>query len=126
MKTSISFRGVDFSYGDDNPLVLKDVNLDIPTGKTIALVGPSGAGKSTIIDLIIGKRYYFTISYLLILLGAAIIIKDYNVFFDWLFEKSAQFLHSFSVIGWNYYVASVIICVFVPLAILIILLLIAI
>ena len=78
-----------------------------------------------IIDMIIGG-YYFTISYLFILLGAAIIIKDYNVFFDWLFEKSAQFLRSFSLIGWNYYVASVIICVFVPLAILIILLLIAI
>ena len=78
-----------------------------------------------IIDLIIGG-YYFTISYLFILLGAAIIIKDYNVFFDWLFEKSALFLYSFSVIRWNYYVASVIICVFVPLIVLIILLLIAI
>ena len=78
-----------------------------------------------IIDMIIGG-YYFTISYVLILLGAAIIIKDYNVFFDWLFEKSAQFLRSFSVIGWNYYVASVIICVFIPIIVLIILLLIAI
>ena len=78
-----------------------------------------------IIDLIIGG-YYFTISYLIILLGAAMIIKDYNVFFDWLFKKSAMFLNSFSVVGWDYYRASVIICVVVPLAILIILLLIAI
>ena len=78
-----------------------------------------------IIDLIIGS-YFFTISYLIILLCAIIIIKDYNKFSDWLFEKSAQFLHSFSVFGWNYYVASVIICVFVPLIVLIILLLIAI
>ncbi len=78
-----------------------------------------------IIDMIIGG-HYFTISYLFILLGAAIIIKDYNVFFDWLFEKSAMFLNSFSIVGWDYYRASVIICVFVPLAILIILLLIAI
>jgi len=77
-----------------------------------------------IIDMIIGG-YYFTISYLFILFGAAIIIKDYNIFFDWLFEKSAMFLNSFSVVGWDYYRASVIICVFVPLAILIILLLIA-
>ena len=77
-----------------------------------------------IIDLIIGG-YYFTISYLFILFGTAIIIKDYNIFFDWLFKKSAQFLYSFSVIGWNYYVASVIVCVFVPLIVLIILLLIA-
>ena len=78
-----------------------------------------------IIDLIIGG-YYFTISYLFILLGSAIIIKDYNVFFDWLFEKSAIFLDSFSGFGWDYYRASVIICVFVPLIVLIILLLIAI
>jgi len=77
-----------------------------------------------IIDLIIGA-YYFTISYLIILLGATILIKDYNLFFDWLFEKSVQFLRSFSVLGWNYFQASVIICVFIPLAILIILLLIA-
>ena len=77
-----------------------------------------------IIDLIIGA-YYFTISYLIILLGAAIIIKDYNVFFDWLFEKSAQFLRSFSVVGWNYYQASVIICVYIPLIVLFILILIA-
>ena len=77
-----------------------------------------------IIDMIIGG-HYFTISYLFILLGAAIIIKDYNVFFDWLFEKSAMFLNSFSIVGWDYYRASVIICVFVPLTILIILLLIA-
>ena len=78
-----------------------------------------------IIDLIIGG-YYFTISYLFILFGAAIIIKDYNIFFDWLFKKSAQFLYSFSVIGWNYYVASIIICVFVPLILQIIILFIAI
>ena len=78
-----------------------------------------------IIDMIIGG-YYFTISYLFILLGAAIIIKDYNVFFDWLFMKSAMFLNSFSIVGWDYYRASVIICVFVPIIVLIILLLIVI
>ncbi|MBO7129471.1 MAG: ABC transporter ATP-binding protein [Prevotella sp.] len=50
----IEFRNVSFRYGEQ--WVLKDVNLTIPTGKTIALVGQSGSGKSTLVDLI--PRYY--------------------------------------------------------------------
>ena len=50
----IEFRHVWFSYGDR--WVLKDINLVIPKGKTIALVGQSGSGKSTLVDLI--PRYY--------------------------------------------------------------------
>ena len=50
----IEFRNVSFRYGDN--WVLKDVNLTIPKGKTIALVGQSGSGKSTLVDLI--PRYY--------------------------------------------------------------------
>ena len=50
----IEFRHVWFSYGDK--WVLKDINLVIPKGKTIALVGQSGSGKSTLVDLI--PRYY--------------------------------------------------------------------
>ncbi|MBK1439319.1 ABC transporter ATP-binding protein [Parapedobacter sp. ISTM3] len=41
---------VSFSYGDRQ--VLKAINLEIPKGKTVALVGPSGGGKSTLMDLI--------------------------------------------------------------------------
>lgn len=43
-------ENVNFSYGETQ--VLKNVNLNIPKGKTVALVGPSGGGKSTIMDLI--------------------------------------------------------------------------
>ena len=50
----IEFRHVWFGYGEQ--WVLKDINLIIPKGKTIALVGQSGGGKSTLVDLI--PRYY--------------------------------------------------------------------
>ena len=50
----IEFRHVSFRYGDK--WVLKDINLIIPKGKTIAIVGQSGSGKSTMVDLI--PRYY--------------------------------------------------------------------
>ena len=50
----IEFRNVSFRYGDQ--WVLKDINLTICKGKTIALVGQSGSGKSTLVDLI--PRYY--------------------------------------------------------------------
>ncbi len=50
----IEFRHVSFRYGET--WVLKDVNLVIPKGKTIAIVGQSGSGKSTLVDLI--PRYY--------------------------------------------------------------------
>ena len=50
----IEFKKVSFAYGEQ--YVLKDINLVIPKGKTIALVGQSGSGKSTLVDLI--PRYY--------------------------------------------------------------------
>ena len=56
----IEFRHVSFAYtdhqSDELVYVLKDINLVIPKGKTIALVGQSGSGKSTMLDLI--PRYY--------------------------------------------------------------------
>ena len=56
----IEFRHVSFAYTDyqngELVYVLKDINLVIPKGKTIALVGQSGSGKSTMLDLI--PRYY--------------------------------------------------------------------
>lgn len=51
-KDSIEFKNIEFKYQENNQLVLKDVSLTVPKGKTIALVGPSGGGKSTMIDLI--------------------------------------------------------------------------
>lgn len=53
-KKSIEFRDVSFSY--EKELVLKNINLKIEKGKTIALVGASGGGKSTLADLI--PRFY--------------------------------------------------------------------
>ena len=50
----IEFKNVSFRYGEN--WILKDINLTIPKGKTIAIVGQSGSGKSTLVDLI--PRYY--------------------------------------------------------------------
>lgn len=50
----ISFKNVSFRYQSD--WVLRNINLTIPKGKTIALVGQSGSGKSTLVDLV--PRYY--------------------------------------------------------------------
>ena len=50
----IEFRHVSFKYSEQ--WVLRDINLVIPKGKTIAIVGQSGSGKSTLVDLI--PRYY--------------------------------------------------------------------
>jgi len=50
----IEFRNVSFRYGDQ--WVLRNINLVIPKGKTVALVGQSGSGKSTLVDLI--PRFY--------------------------------------------------------------------
>ena len=56
----IEFRHVSFAYTDNKSdeliYVLRDINLVIPKGKTVALVGQSGSGKSTMVDLI--PRYY--------------------------------------------------------------------
>jgi len=54
-KGNIVFKDVSFSYNDKYD-VLKNVNIKIPAGKTIALVGPSGGGKTTFCSLI--PRFY--------------------------------------------------------------------
>lgn len=53
-REKIEYRGVWFRYGQED--VLKDINLVIPRGKSIALVGASGSGKSTMADLL--PRFY--------------------------------------------------------------------
>lgn len=54
LKDKIEYRNVSFKY--ENQWVLKDINLTIEKGRTVALVGQSGSGKSTMVDLI--PRYY--------------------------------------------------------------------
>lgn len=56
LEGNISFENIGFQYNDDEHQVLKDVNLEVEKGETIALVGMSGGGKSTLISLI--PRFY--------------------------------------------------------------------
>ncbi len=51
-KSSIEYRGVNFSYQNSARTALSNISLSIPCGKVIALVGASGAGKSTLVDLL--------------------------------------------------------------------------
>ena len=57
---NIEYRGVSFAYRTDTQsepvYVLRNIDLTIPCGKTIAIVGPSGAGKTTLVDLL--PRFY--------------------------------------------------------------------
>lgn len=52
---SVQFSGVDFSYDPEKELI-KDMNLDVPAGGSIAIVGPTGAGKTTLVNLLM--RFY--------------------------------------------------------------------
>lgn len=54
-KDSISLRGLQFTYGSEkSKRIIKGINLDIPAGKTTAIVGLSGSGKTTLIKLMLG------------------------------------------------------------------------
>ncbi len=55
LNSGIKIKDIDFSYNDKD-LVLKNFNLDVPKGHTVALVGQSGSGKSTIANLL--TRFY--------------------------------------------------------------------
>mgnify|MGYP001942150172 FL=1 len=59
LKGNIRFDKVSFYYEKDEP-VLKDISVEIPAGRTVALVGPSGAGKTTFVSLI--PRFYEAVS----------------------------------------------------------------
>lgn len=51
----VEFRGVSFAYAN-GPLVVRDVNLIVDAGETLAIVGPTGAGKTTLVNLV--ARFY--------------------------------------------------------------------
>ncbi|MBL7850824.1 MAG: ABC transporter ATP-binding protein [Cyclobacteriaceae bacterium] len=72
-RDSIEFRNVSFAY--DTEPVLKNVDLVIPKGKTVALVGPSGGGKSTLADLV--PRFYDPTDGDVLIDGTS--LRDYNL-----------------------------------------------
>lgn len=74
-KDKIEFKNVSFRYHAEGPWILKDINLTIPKGKTIALVGRSGSGKSTLVDLL--PRFYDTVEGEIVLDGIS--IKDLDL-----------------------------------------------
>ncbi|UCB57315.1 MAG: ATP-binding cassette domain-containing protein [Candidatus Omnitrophota bacterium] len=53
---TIRFENVNFRYKDEKEDVLKNINLEVPSGSILAIVGPTGAGKTTLINLI--ARFY--------------------------------------------------------------------
>jgi subfamily B ATP-binding cassette protein MsbA len=72
-ETSIEYRDVGFSY--DTEPVLKNIDLTIEKGKTIAIVGKSGSGKSTLVDLL--PRFIDPVSGSILIDGK--VIQDYKI-----------------------------------------------
>lgn len=66
---SVTFKNVNFSYEKDHP-VIRDFNLEVPSGKKVALVGATGSGKTTMVNLLM--RFYDTDS-------GEILINDQNI-----------------------------------------------
>ncbi|MDP2369879.1 peptidase domain-containing ABC transporter [Rhodoferax sp.] len=54
LQPSIELRGVSFRYGEGEPWVLKDTNLTLPAGQSVAIVGASGCGKTTLLKVLLG------------------------------------------------------------------------
>lgn len=74
-KGDVEFRNVSFKYDEEGELVLKNINLSVRRGETIALVGMSGGGKSSLISLI--PRFYDVTSGSILIDGRD--IKDYEL-----------------------------------------------
>jgi ATP-binding cassette subfamily C protein len=54
LRGNIEVKHVNFRYGPDTPLVLRDVSMRFPAGQFVAVVGPSGSGKSTVFRMLLG------------------------------------------------------------------------
>ncbi|WP_414548154.1 ATP-binding cassette domain-containing protein [Anabaena sp. CCY 0017] len=75
LQEGVHFNHISFAYPGYDQLVLKDVNLYLPRGTTLALVGSSGAGKSTLADLL--PRFYDPVSGYIAIDG--IDIRQFNI-----------------------------------------------
>lgn len=75
VRGNIVFDNVSFSYNEDGTEVLKNIDLQIPEGETVALVGMSGGGKSSLVSLI--PRFYDVTSGRILLDGVD--LRDYQV-----------------------------------------------
>ncbi len=73
-KEKIEFQNLSFAYDESN-YVLKNIDIEIKKGSSIALVGPSGSGKSTLVDLI--PRFYNSTQGQLLIDG--IDVKEYSI-----------------------------------------------
>ena len=51
---NLEVRGLSFRYAEGEPLVLRDINLDVRTGDYVAITGPSGCGNITLLKLVLG------------------------------------------------------------------------
>jgi subfamily B ATP-binding cassette protein MsbA len=56
IKGTVEYRDVNFTYAADKGSVLRDINLSVPAGQSLAIVGRSGSGKSTLVGLL--PRFY--------------------------------------------------------------------
>jgi ABC-type bacteriocin/lantibiotic exporter with double-glycine peptidase domain len=54
LRGHVAVRNLSFKYGEQAPLVVQDVSLEITPGMSVALVGPSGSGKSTLLNILAG------------------------------------------------------------------------
>lgn len=71
----VEFRDVSFAYAEEKGVVLRDVNLTVEPGRTVAIVGRSGSGKSTLVSLL--PRFYEADSGQILLDGRS--VRDYTL-----------------------------------------------
>jgi subfamily B ATP-binding cassette protein MsbA len=75
VRGEVEFRDVSFQYATENGVVLRELNLTVPAGTTLAIVGRSGSGKSTLVSLL--PRFYDPISGAVLIDGVD--IRDYRL-----------------------------------------------
>ena len=54
MSGAIEINQLDYRYSDEDPLIFKNLHLEIPSGQSVAIVGPSGEGKTTLLKIMLG------------------------------------------------------------------------